>query len=245
MILRLLILVLLLIPSFAEAVSFRAAAHNGSLDPSCSVSVPTGTQDGDLLLGVVSVAHSSDTGTIDPPSGWSLVATLRYSADSNVRVALFQKIALSESGSYGFSSGMGSRMGCSVVALYDGINESTPIAQYSNDSYTPWNTTLRAAGLTTTAPATLLFVGSVNDNTVTISPPTSPSTFTEWMEENVTAGTFTYIHYLAVLDWSSSGATGNVDATLSSSRNNKHAMLLELSAPSAGGTTVFHLRRRH
>lgn len=225
----------------AEAVEFRAATHAGSSPAtSCSAAVPTGVQNGDLLLAMAIANQTSSGETITAPTGWTEVATHYNTTDTVFRVSLFRKIASSESGSYNFTSSENVRFSCTVTAWYDGINPTNPIAQYTNTAYTVNNATLRAAGLTTTAPASLLIVGIVACNPACpISPPTSPSAFTEQVDhfEN------RHQRYFASLNWTGSGSTGDVDATLSGSNMGKHAFLVELA--SAGGSAApLTLRRR-
>lgn len=228
------VFVLLALAVEAEAVEFRAATHAGSNPAtSCSVAVPTGVQNGDLLLAMAIANHTSSGETITAPTGWTEVATHYNTASTAFRVSLFRKIASSESGSYNFSSSVNVRFSCTVTAWYDGINPTNPIAQHTNTAYTANNTILRAAGLTTTSPASLIFVGIVFCNPdCPISPPTSPAAFTEQVDhfEN------RHQRYFASLNWAGSGSTGNVDATLPGSYVDKHAFLIELT--SAGGSAA-------
>lgn len=234
-------LIVVLLASTADAVEFRAATH-GSLNPSttCTASVPSGTQNGDLLLALALANQSTSGHTITAPTGWTEVATHYNTAGAAFRMSLFRKIASNESGSYQFTSSENVRFSCTVTAWYDGINTTNPIAQHSNTAYTAHDTTIRAAGLTTTAPASLLFIGTSPCNPAcSITPPTSPAAFTEQVEywDN------RHLRYFAALNWTSAGATGNVDGTLSGATTNKHAFLLELSAPGGSGVGL-SLRRR-
>lgn len=242
MILRLLILGLLLIPSFADAVSFRAATH-GDQTPgtTCVTSVPSGTTDGDLLLAVATAHQESPDGTITAPSGWTEVAT-HYNAEFG-RVSVFSKIASSESGSYTWTSSVNVRFACTTVAYYDGIHSSSPIEAVTNTAYVANGTVFRAAGVTTTATRSLIFVGvSASNPPSTATPPTSPDTFTE----DVDYGNNRRQRYFAHLDWGSSGSTGNVDAVSSEALTAKHAFLLVLTpADSGGGGPLLLFRRRH
>lgn len=234
-------LLALLVPSICDAVQFRSATH-GDANPSttCVTAVPAGTANGDLLLALATAQQTTSGQTITAPSGWTEIAT-HYNGEFG-RVSLFRKIANAESGSYTWTSSENVRFACTAVAYYDGINTSSPIEDFTNTAYVANDAIFRAAGVTTTGPRSLIFVGvSTGNPPSTATPPTVPATFTE----DVDYGNNRRQRYFAHLDWTSSGTTGNVDATLSGPITAKHAMLLVLSpGGGGGGPTVFFSRRR-
>lgn len=192
---------------------------------SLTASVPTNTADNDILVALLVVA--SNPGTITVPSGWTLGA----SDAGNDYSYIYWKIASSESGSYtwSWSSALRSRV---QVGTWRGVKTSDPIDQISNTPYTVDNTTLRAASVTAsdTGQDILFFGYSLSNNLlVTYTPPSSPASFTEDIDVWDTASDCGV--HAARLNWSGSGATGNMDATATRSTTVKHAYAILFNLP--------------
>lgn len=203
----------------------NTTSDNSSGASSLTASVPTNTADNDILVALLVVA--SNPGTITVPSGWTLGA----SDAGNDYSYIYWKIASSEAGSYtwSWSSSLRSRV---QVGTWRGVKTSDPIAQISNTAYTTDNTTLRAGSVTAsdTGQDILFFGYSLSNNvTVTYTPPSSPASFTEDIDVWETASD-AGIH-AARLNWSGSGATGNIDAAATRSTTVKHAYAILFNLP--------------
>jgi len=81
-----------------------------------------------------------------------------------------------------------------------------------------------------TAPnSVLIFLGAVRTNTVrTFTEPTVPTAFSEDLDWGYSTGVS---HEVANALWTGSGATSNMDSTISSTSINKHAFAVSLTPP--------------
>lgn len=105
-----------------------AGSASGSGTANFTVSVPTGTANGDLLIAV----NASDWSTLaleDVPAGFTALTTSRYDGGSNkVHIALGYRIASSEPASYTFAGGGGADSAGAILRITG--HETTPtIAQ--------------------------------------------------------------------------------------------------------------------
>jgi hypothetical protein len=82
----------------SPVVASVASADNNSV--SFPVSVPTGTANGDLLIGAVASDWGTDAGNAFP-AGWTKLTTSSYTAGSNAfHIAVYARVAASEPSSY-------------------------------------------------------------------------------------------------------------------------------------------------
>lgn len=101
------------------AISFVAEAHGtANYTTSISVSKPTGTVDGDVMIAFCG-------GTPSTPAGWTLLGSADSGSNSLRTVRVFRKVASSEGSSYTFS--IQSSIACAVIATYRGVNNTTPV----------------------------------------------------------------------------------------------------------------------
>jgi hypothetical protein len=192
---------------------------------SLSPSVPASVQDDDLLLAIVTLNVGQSISSA--PSGWVSLGN-----STSQESYLYWKLASSESGSYTWSWATTCKCRIQVAAYRSGFNTGDPIDAVSNTDYTTFNTVLRAASFSVTSDnSTLIFAGYCDStSSKTFTPPSNPGTFTEDVDagETTSDNWITFAHF----EWSSSGSTGDVDATISANENDKHAFCVSLNPSS-------------
>ena len=137
-------------------VSFRAAAgaNNAGGSTSLTITRPTGTQTGDVLLAQVTTAAA--TATVTAPAGWTLQNSTADTGN-NVRDLLYWRVAAANdptSWNWTFSSSLKASGG---ITVYSGVDPASPI---------------NAAAVTTNGTATNLVAPSVittKDNTMVVA----------------------------------------------------------------------------
>ena len=185
---------------------------------SITVSAPSGIEDGDVL--VLRVTAWDTISGLSWPSGFSGVSTT-YDAAA-------VKEASSESGSYEVTVSSGGLM-VATLTVIKGADVSSKV--WSNTDYTTNNTTLRAAGITVGAGACLVWMAGIYLNGTI----TNPSGFTT----QVGTGDAYYGDIrlqTATKLGLSSGATGDIDGTMSAATTYKHVIMLGLD-PAAEAST--------
>lgn len=242
------IIVCVCLASPAYATSFRGAVHLDvpGTDAFCTVTPPTGTTAGDLLIAAVHTANN--TTAVTPPPGWTLIASGAFGAANDRGVFLYWKIAVeNESAATWTWPVANNRCACSMAAYYGEI-VGTPIESYSNIPYGTNDQIIRGGSITGTGDRWLLFVGSTviagsNNNAIT-----SP---TDWVEDFEGYTSSRRHGYFARTCLSLNGSAGPFDATLNVSTTEKHAMVLVLanggvscSGGGGGGSMGAGLRRR-
>lgn len=216
------------------AFAFVAVAHSVDATPVTSLACnkPTGTVDNDIMFAFIKRNDSTAPSVV--PTGWTLAADNPVGGGNSFW--LYYRVASSEGASYTWQWAAGGRTGITIVSYRDGFNTSTPIDVVSDTVYTTSNTTVRAASMTVAAVnSPIIFFGgthataSMTWDTV----PTAPTTLTEDVDYYDGTGRFGRGIYSAV--WSGSGATGDMDAVISSTQTDKHAFAVALvpSAPAA------------
>lgn len=215
------------------AFAFVAAAHGDANATSITVNKPTGTADNDICF--LFLAHLANEDPNSGLTGWTQLGTRRYDAVSGKSHSLYYRIAASEAASYTIGWATSGRSGGTVATYRDGFDTATPIDVVSDTTYVTNNTTLRAAGMTVAAAnSALIFFGAVHASTsITATPSTNPTTFAEDVDNWNSTSRFT--REIASVIWTSSGATGNMDATISGASANKHAFAVALNVAAAGG----------
>ena len=205
------------------AIAFRAAAsaYDNSAN-ALTISKPAGTADGDILLCLLKPTDQDELNipAITTLSGWTLIAT--HTNEKGHRWSIFWKRASSEPALYTWQTDLRcSQSGC-ILAYSGCVASGDPVNVYSNTPYSSNNTTLRAAGVTTSvANAMLVFLGSPDSSTKT----GSWSTMTERVDDQGYYGRL----LAADVAQETAGASGNKDCTLSASSSAKHAFLVALA----------------
>lgn len=226
-----------------HAATFVAAAHADSASTaSIVVNAPAGLADNDIILALIKYG---DTVTVNsPPSGWTSIGNINDSGTSGTDLELFWKLASSEGSSYTFGLSGATRVGVTVVAYRGGFDTADPIDVVGQGTYFTSDTTLRSPGATvTSANSSLIFLGGGhNGSTFSFTPPSSPATFTEDVD-TYGSGDGRFGRTVANAVWTGSGATGNVDATMSITTSAKYAFLVALN-PAASSSGLLLRRRR-
>ena len=206
------------------ALAFRAiSALVTQQTTSLSITKPSGTASGDILL--LNFAADSQTPTITPPSGFSLV--LDEHADFGALHRVYYKIAGgSEPASYavGLST---TEWAYGHIAAYSGVDTGDPFCATPSANYATGTDDVTATGITTDAANALLVACG----------------FSAWGGTNWSATGFTFREtessdvYLGLGDvaQASAGASGDKTLTATSSGGPKSAIMLALN-PSAGSS---------
>lgn len=247
----LLVFALCAFPSWAGAWSYVAASAIDTAGGSPSdvisattitVDVPTGTADNDFMVCAIKYPSSE---TLTAPAGWTLPANGSYTDTtvSNTIMRVYYRLASSEPASYNWTIGVAGRFGGSCYTFRGDFNTSTPFDVDSSTAYVTSDTTTRAVLTTSAANEPIIWLSVGHSSTaVTVTPPTVPTTFTEHTDEHDGGSRF-YRSVASVL-WTGSGATGNMDGTLSATAANaKHAFAIALQ-PAAASAQTFGFRLR-
>ena len=199
-------------PTGGPQVRSSASASANQGVSTLSIPKPAGTQEGDLLLGVVSHQGGS-TRDMTPPTGWTAVPNADIYEGGNARIHAWWKVAgASEPSSYGFTvTGGTSWSSAGGVMAITGANLMSPIETAGGLSTGSTTTTkLTAPALTTTKPNTLLVYGGAVNQPATFTPPQFYSE--QW--DLSTAATYNVATETAVRTFEETGSTGTATATL-------------------------------
>lgn len=248
---RLLVLVLLLAtPTLSRAFSFVAASaiDEGAGTPSdvvsdttITVDKPTGTAENDIMFAVVKRLTANSWSTV--PTGWTLLASDDDTASTTSHDLYYRVAGASEGASYQWVQSGASRCGGSIYAFRSDFNTSNPIDVYSNTSYETSDTIVRGATMTTSATneALIFFALSHASSAQTFTQATVPTTFSE--HQDTGSANSRFWRSAASVVWSSSGATGTMDAAVSATNTSKHGFVVALN-PAAAGAETFGFRLR-
>jgi len=152
----------------AAGISFVDSDTSTATGPSLTLDVPTGTQDGDLLIAAVIITDDAPDVSWDTvPSGWTLYVDDQATGgapSSPPKLYIWYRIADSEPASYTWTGDdidagyMGAMLG------YRGVDNSTPF-DATRTIATGTGTSLNPASITTvTADAWVVAVGFSDDN---------------------------------------------------------------------------------
>jgi hypothetical protein len=216
------------------ALAFVAAAHYDALSSaSVVVPVPTGTAANDLMLCFL---KNNPDGPNSVPSGWAELGSL---TSLSRNWAFYWKLATgSEPADYTWGYAVAGRAAATMVSYRGGFDTADPIDVVSNTAYATSDTILRAASMSVAAiNSAIIFAGGYITTTAqSATPPTNPGTFVEDVDFWLNADS-RCVREFASLTWSGSGATGNMDATMTITTIDKHAFAVALN-PAAGGTPM-------
>lgn len=196
-----------------------AQSGNTSTDTTRDIAYPSNIQAGDLI---VMYLGGSSANQMNNPSGWTQVVN-QLSGGLSPSLYVGYKVATgSESGNQTVTSA-GSATVQGRMFLFRGVDTTTPIdvtsSVYGNSvSANPYAVT----GVTTTKAGTgLLVVGAGNSTTITGTSAVAATAGTLAEIDDRNWRTVSAYH----LDWSGSGATGNIDLTWSSGSRGSAALL--------------------
>ena len=187
---------------------------------------PTGTVEGDIMY----VALGRGAYTAEPtvvPTDWVKVA-FDQSISANINYAgIYRKVAgASEPSSYTWEWAQQTKTGSTIVTFRDGFDGTSPQEDVvSNTGYVVSNTTARAAGVTVSASNSPAIFFAIQYSAANRSA-TPPSGFTEHYDSGDSGSDF----WMAISsDLLASGASGDIDATLSDVSVQKHAFMVVLN----------------
>ena len=211
--------------SFIAVTNYSNASTNSAV-----VNVPTGTADNDIMFALI----RQNTAPNSVPSGWAALGDGTGLGGPGAVVSLYYKVASSEPADYTWGFAGAARTGFSVATYRGGFDTADPIDVVSDTTYQTSDTTVRAAGMTVTAAnSPLIFFGGAHfTSSQTYTPATVPDTFVE--DVDTWDADSRFARHIASVVWSGSGATGDMDATVSSATTDKTAFAVALN-PSAGG----------
>lgn len=179
----------------APVVAAVASADNNSI--SYAVSVPTGTANGDLLIGVVASDWGTDAGNAFP-AGWTKLTTSSYSAGTNAfHVALYARVASSEPATYTVAlDGAGSVAAILRITGWDSASGIAGAVKQVAPSTTGTGTTAPSITPFGSDDLLLTFHGAENsaDGPRTWTPPTG---MTEDVDRQSTTWTSLEVNHLA------------------------------------------------
>lgn len=145
----------LVVSRFAgAAISHRAAGlgNNAGGATTLNVSKPSGTQDGDILIAVISVRGGTST-TITPPAGWTLI----NSNDSTtiLKSSIFWKQSSASDNNIQTFSFNSSQKASGVISGYSGVDTTSPV-NAQNSQVNASSTSMTAPDVTTTVTNTMV-----------------------------------------------------------------------------------------
>lgn len=207
--------------TFTFVAYASGTTENGT---SVEVNKPTGTTENDIMIAIIS--HVGPPAETPSCSGWTRIQDIDYRSTSRDDELLYKVAGGAEGASYTFSGYSTSGRIMATIATYrGGFNTSDPIDTYSKDDYVTSNTTNRATALTVSAANSPIFhIGSdYHDSSVSCTAPSSPGTFNEDVDNYQAINGPGWVHCFYSQEWSGSGSTGDMDATLSVSETTDKA----------------------
>lgn len=220
------------------AISYRSSSTAYGTSSPLSVTKPSGTVEGDVLI--ASRMYYGDDSTSTPPSGWTLIdyaSEASPETDPGHRLLVYYKVAgSSEPSSYSWGMG-GDQVQSVAIACYSAVKTSSPIDVFNVQSNGTSSSMTSAAVTTTAANAMLVFAGCAGQSAAFTATP--PSGFTERVEYYADWR----CQYIADKVQASTGSSGSATATLSVSRPNWASIialkpLLVPNAPTINSATA-------
>lgn len=199
----------------------NSASYSGS-SGSPVVNKPTNTADRDIMFAIAQCYG----GTVTTLSGWTLVGGQGYAVNGS-NAYLYYKVASGEGSSYTWTFGNSIQNKISIVTYRGGFNTTTPSPTSSNTGYTTNNAVSRAAYISIPYNNSPVFFFAANEDSYSWTKPTSP-TNTTWTEDFDNSA-FTSVSTVYPSKSDISGTATYIDATLSSSSQQKAAWLLALN----------------
>lgn len=216
--------------AFRSATALTEIEYSGS----CSVSVPSGVQDDDIIILFAFGRRTSlgGIGSFTWPTGFTEIASRVISTYRRVGVAW--KLASSESGSYTVSVSGASQSWLAALAYSGRAASGSPVDVYSDTAYTTNNTTIRAASMTTTEDGDdILWLGFADDPMTTIAGPSGMNARVD-VESAKSSATWAVSDLLD----QSAGATGDKDGTAGTATVQKHAFMVGLKPVVVNGISI-------
>ena len=211
-------------------VNFESSANSGfiTMGTSASVAKPSGTVDGDLLIGFMSGSGSNIH--YSAPGGWTLIGMVSRDG-SGIRVQAWYKIASSEPSSYNFTSSSANYIYANILR-YSGADTSNPIHVYATTNGEVSSSTMNTAAVVTTVENTkIIKYGAVEYISA------APGTVSGYTSRD--SGNSNSHHSFRVCD-KDQALTGTSDTnTMSSTGSYSYAEMTIAIAPASTGMTAF------
>lgn len=223
--------------AFTHINTTTTASSNASV----TINVPSGVQNGDIIF--LLVGHNETFGGTTFPSGFNILADVTgiWGSD-NVYATLLYKIASSEGATYSMSVNGGNASDSYTVcsAFRGDFDTADPIDVVSNSNYVTNDTVCRAASMVVSAVnSPLLFFGAGRRTagSLTYTKPSVPTN--DWVEVSDSGESNSDFYFeVCHMKWTGSGATGDMDATMSTNIATKRGFAVALN-PSAPNTSKF------
>jgi len=142
--------------SAQAAIAFRSAASRDQNGQATSITItrPTGTAKGDVLIAIIAIRPA--TATITAPTGFTLIRRQNNTTGNGTSVAMYWKLATStEPASYTFTLGTNEGNAGGIMA-FSGVDNTNPINVSAGSNITTATTTFDAPSVTTTVADTML-----------------------------------------------------------------------------------------
>lgn len=162
--------------------AYRSHSTATSTSTSFSISRPTGTTDGDVLV-LCQASNGGLLSAITTPSGWTQVAQLEGAGSSNLTAKAWVKLASSEGSSYGLAQQSGANSAAILICV-----ESGELPAVTATSTSGSGTNVGTPGITPSMPTGLeirFAAAGANGSSRTFSPPAG---FTEPSGADVNSG---------------------------------------------------------
>lgn len=158
------------VASGGGTISYIGAESSTSFSTDLTLNVPTGTQDGDILVTTV----ADDTDQALTHTGWTLITSQSVTSSRNT---VAYRLASSEPASYTFTSGSSEKAGS--IAVFRKTGGTWDVGAFSSASTTIGNTTLTSSEITTTDNSILYTAWSNDGNVAVTTPPSGMVTVVE------------------------------------------------------------------
>lgn len=217
-------------PQLGTAFRSGASANIGATrQTSLTVSKPTGTLDGDVM--VAYITSNNATVVVTPPAGWIECSGSPLQSADGATLAAFTKVASGEGANYSFSVGATTRSICGWIGSYTGVASVASVQTTSTTTVGIPNSTTTVPGVSVGAATSyaVLCTSLSGGNGVTAT-----STHPSWTErvDQATSVTTATENCQAVYDSAvGTGSTGNQVVTHTPGSLSAHAGFMLILRP--------------
>jgi hypothetical protein len=210
----------------ASVIAFRGGASAGAASGTLSLTIskPSGTVEGDVMI--ASIAVRPDTAVITAPANWTLVRRVDNANPNANSLAVYYKVAgASEPADYTwtFSTSTGSAGG---IQSFAGVDQSNPI-DVENGQNTASGLTHATPSVTTTVTNTMLVTSHAFTSSATWTPPAGMTEVFDVASETVPSASGISIEGNYVIQ-AAADATGAKTATAGNDADVGNAHILAL-----------------
>lgn len=181
---------------------------------SCSVGLPTGTRDGDLLVLFVNTLSNSAGTVITPPAGFTERLLITYGLTLR-KCAVYTKTANDEGESYDVTTSQSNSIILGMVAIKSNDGIATYDSISANEKTTQTTTCSRNSHTVAAKNSVLLFAAFSTDSAQSCS---TPSGFTELFDQTI--GSVYAVHLAVSYKSGGAGSSGSSTQTLNIAQYN-------------------------